>query len=209
MKAKNTVITNVEIIKRAREEIKNLTLMDDIYMSEVLQHKDAVELVLNIILNRTDLTVEWCNPETIVSNVYARSIRLDILAEDSEGKRYDIEVQNIEPNEKSVAQLLKRLRFYCGLIDVNCLPKGKHTKELPETYVIFILSNDIFEQNKPIYHMKKVIEETNETVDDGMNVLLVNSEIQDETPLGKLMEDFHRKEPNGMNYELLDKYNKL
>ncbi|MCI8991520.1 MAG: hypothetical protein HFG80_02145 [Eubacterium sp.] len=86
-------------LKYKDEDLKMLagfTLLDDDFMTFVFDRNiEATELVLNIILDRNDLKVievvaqrEYKNPVT-----GGRSIKLDIYAEDSDGKVYDVEVQ--------------------------------------------------------------------------------------------------------------------
>ncbi len=87
-------------LKYREEDLKLLagfTLLDDDVMTIVFDRNiEAAELVLNIILGRNDLKVieviaqrEYKNPVT-----GGRSIKLDIYAQGSDGKVYDIEVQN-------------------------------------------------------------------------------------------------------------------
>jgi len=71
--------------------------------------------------------------------------------------------------------------------------------------VIFITENDILEKGKPIYHINRYIEETNELFDDGQHIIYVNSQVQDETALGKLMHDFYCTSAENMNYDELAK----
>ena len=57
-----------------------------------------------------------------------------------------------------------------------------------------------------IYHIHRTIDENGKSFLDGSHIIYVNSEIQDETPLGRLMHDFRCKNPDDMYYqELADK----
>ena len=181
-----------------KEIVKNMCLMDDEFMSAVLQHKECLELVLNIILDRSDLKVKECKTQYVISSLYGRSIRLDVYAEDINGKLYDIEVQNIVSDKE-----IKRIRFYSALMDANYLNKGEETGMLPETYVIFILGKDMYTDGLPIYHIERIAKETGKPFDDGLHIILVNSQVQIKTALGKLMSDFHCREPKEMNYKIL------
>lgn len=181
-----------------KEIVRNMCLMDDEFMSAVLQHKECLELVLNIILDRNDLKVRDCKTQYTISSLYGRSIRLDVFAEDTNGKRYDIEVQNIVSDKE-----IKRIRFYSALMDSDYLNKSEEPDTLPETYVIFILEKDMYTDGLPIYHIERVAKETGKSFDDGLHIILVNSQVQNETALGKLMSDFHCREPKKMNYKVL------
>ncbi|MCM1257865.1 MAG: hypothetical protein NC307_08425 [Roseburia sp.] len=91
-------------LKNEEEDLKLLagfTLLDDDFMTIVFDRNiEATKLVLTIIFGRDDMKVI----EVIAQREYkspitdGRSIRLDIYAEDSEGKVYDIEVQNKDAN---------------------------------------------------------------------------------------------------------------
>ena len=84
--------------KTIEQIIDDMNLFDDDLMSMVFDENiPAAELLLKIILKRDDITVisvvgqrEFQNPV-----VGGRNIRLDILAKDSTGKYYDIEVQRL------------------------------------------------------------------------------------------------------------------
>ncbi|NSH56110.1 nuclease, partial [Anaerostipes hadrus] len=75
--------------------------------------------------------------------------------------------------------------------------------QLRETYVIFITKNDVLGNGLPIYHIDRMIKETGENFNDKSHIIYVNSSIQDETKLGKLMQDFWCKRGEEMNYDVL------
>ncbi len=184
--------------ERIFEIIQKMCLMDDDLMSMVLQHKECMELVLNIILDRDDLKVTSCKSQYTVQNLAGRSVRLDVMATDSRGKIYDIEVQQADSGAQP-----KRARYNSSLMDADCLKKGEDVTDLPESYVIFITENDVLKGNKPIYTIERTIAETGGLFNDGSHIIYVNSQIQDETALGKLMRDFHCTKPDEMNYPVL------
>ena len=77
-----------------------------------------------------------------------------------------------------------------SLIDANVTEPGDQYQELNETYVIFITENDVLGENLPIYHFDRIIRETGKMFNDESHIIYVNSQIKDETALGKLMHDF-------------------
>ena len=92
------------------------------------------------------------------------------------------------------------------MLDAKSLPKGKYFDKLPENYVIFITKNDVLQGDLPIYHIHRTIDENGRSFVDGSHIIYVNSRIQDDTPLGRLMHDFCCKNPDDMHYkELADK----
>ncbi len=170
------------------EKIRNFTLMDDDFMSKVFEDKACAEYLLHIILEREDLTVVRSQSQYTVKNLQGRSIRLDILATDENGDLYNIEVQRSDKG----ADVL-RARYYSGMIDANNTNPGEKFENIRETWVIFITENDVFGEGLPIYHIERTILETNKLFADKAHIIYVNSQIRDDTKLGRLMHDFHCK----------------
>jgi len=54
-----------------------------------------------------------------------------------------------------------------------------------------------------MYHVERMILETGEPFADEEHIIFVNSEIQDDTELGKLMHDFYCTNYRDMNYQVL------
>lgn len=83
------------------------------------------------------------------------------------------------------------------------LKTGAEYKDLKESYVIFITRHDVLKGGEQLYHIDRVIDETNGKFADGSHILYVNCEIQDDTPLGKLIQDLFCKKPEDMYYKEL------
>ena len=54
-----------------------------------------------------------------------------------------------------------------------------------------------------MYHVERIIEELQRLFDDGAHILYVNGANRDDTPLGRLMQDFFCERPEQMNYKEL------
>lgn len=178
--------------------LKAFRLMDDKFMSKVFEDKKSVQLLLQIILKRDDLTVQNVNCQYDIKNLQGRSTRLDILATDPDGKMYNIEIQRSNKGASA-----KRARYNSSLIDANITEPGEEYDELMETYVIFITENDVLKESLPIYHIDRVIRETGKPFEDGSHIVYVNSKIQDATALGRLMHDFYCTSADKMHYKVL------
>lgn len=138
--------------------IQQFCLFDDDFMTKCFENNiQCTELVLRIIMGRSDLKVTEARTQYTIKNLQGRSIRLDIDAVDSLGKKYDIEIQRADKGAGA-----GRARYNSSLIDANVLSPGKSAEMLPETYVIFITENDVFGGNKPIYHVERTVAETKE-----------------------------------------------
>ena len=187
-----------ERYRKYQSKIQKFCLMDDTFMNKVFEDKKCTELVLRIILDRDDLVVDHVNCQLDIKNLQGRSIRMDILAHDRKGVIYNIEVQNDDAGADP-----KRARYNSSLLDANITEAGDKYDQLRETYVIFITKNDVLGSGLPIYHIDRAIKETGEKFEDESHIIYVNSSIQDETKLGKLMQDFWCKRGEEMNYEVL------
>ena len=180
------------------QRIRQFRLIDDVFMNKVFEDKSCVELLLQIILDRTDLHVENVNLQHGISNLQGRAVRLDILAVDDSGKIYNIEVQKNDHGAQA-----KRARYNSSLLDANITEAGNQYENLKETYVIFITENDVLGENIPIYHVDRIVRETGKMFNDQSHIIYVNSQIKDETALGKLMHDFTCTNAKDMYYEVL------
>ena len=98
---------------------------------------------------------------------------------------------------------VKRARYNSSLIDANVTEPGDQYEALNESYVIFITENDVLKKNLPIYHIERTITETGEPFGDEEHIIYVNSQIRDDTSLGKLMHDFACIEAKDMFYPVL------
>ena len=178
--------------------IRDFRLMDDNFMSKVFEDKPCAEFLLRIILNRDDLKVKEVHGQHDLNNIQGRSVRLDILAVDHENRAYNVEVQRSDSGAVE-----KRARYNSSLLDANLTRKGDAYDALNETYVIFITENDVLRGGLPIYHINRIIEEMGKSFGDEAHIIYVNSQIKDDTALGKLMHDFTCTNPDDMNYPVL------
>lgn len=183
------------------QRIKELRLMDDDFFSEALDGKvEAVEYILNTILERADIKVKSTKAQVEYKSATKRSITLDIQAEDADGKLVDIEIQR---SDKGAG--VRRARYHSSMIDRTLLSKGEEFEDLVDTYVIFITENDKYGKGIPLYHVERKITELNdELFGDGAHILYVNGEYRNmEHPVGSLMHDFNCKDAKDMVNPLL------
>ena len=168
--------------------IQNLRLIDDNFMTKVFEDKECSEFLLQVILDRDDLTIREVHSQYGLNN----------LAVDEQNKAYNIEIQR---NDRGAE--VRRARYNSGLMDANITEPGDRYDQLYETYVIFITENDILKAGLPIYHIERTIQETGMPFGDGAHIIYVNSQIKDDTKLGRLMQDFTCTNPDDMNYPVL------
>ena len=199
----------VKLREDTRESIAKLTLMDDIFMNKVFENDtERTALLLRIILNNDKIKVIKAVTQQKLKNLSGHDLQLDILAQEENGRLFNVEVQN-----RSSGAAARRARYHLSLLDAHSLPKGEvyqklpdNYVKLPDNYVIFITQYDVLKGGLPIYHINRKIEENNVAFADGSHIIYVNNKIKDNTPLGRLMHDFNCSNPNDMYYpELAEK----
>ena len=195
------IMQNYESI---RQVINDVTLMDNRFLNKALDGNiPATQRMLRIMLNNDKIKVRKVGVQQWLQNLYGHSAQLDILAEDENGTQFNVEIQR---NDEGASA--KRARFYCGALDMHFLDTGEKYEALPEAYVIFITENDVLKKGRPLYNIHRSIDETGEVFGDGSHVVYVNAACQEDTPLGRLMQDLNCKDPNKMHYkELADTVN--
>ena len=187
-----TLLTTKQTDKKHQEDLQRLQRLrpiDDDFMRCLF--KDNVplaELVLRILTNKKDLIITECETQKDMKRlVGARSICLDAYGTDSSGKRFDLEIQRQEKGADP-----HRARYHSSVLDIENLNAGQEFKELPDTYTIFIIEKDFYEQGEAVY-----------PIEDGEHILYVNGEYRGETEIGKLMHDFNCTKADEMHFELL------
>ena len=186
--------------ERYKGIIKNFTLMSDIFMRNVFKQRECLEYVLQVIMEKQDLKVIDQIIQKDYKNLQGRSAIMDCVARDSEGKQFDVEIQ--QDNEGASP---KRARYHSGLMDMNTLNPGQDFDELPESYVIFITWDDILGYGFPIYHIDRHIKEVDDSFQDEAHIIYVNSRKQEDTELGRLMHDLYCKNADEMHSPVLAK----
>ena len=186
--------------ERYKGIIKNFTLMSDIFMRNVFKQRECLEYVLQVIMEKQDLKVIEQIIQKDYKNLQGRSAIMDCVARDSEGKQFDVEIQ--QDNEGASP---KRARYHSGLMDMNTLNPGQDFDELPESYVIFITWDDILGYGFPIYHIDRHIKEADDSFQDEAHIIYVNSRKQEDTELGRLMHDLHCRNADEMHSPVLAK----
>ena len=93
--------------ERYKGVIKNFTLMSDIFMRNVFKQRECLEYVLQVIMEKQDLKVIEQIIQKDYKNLQGRSAIMDCVARDSEGKQFDVEIQ--QDNEGASP---KRARYH-------------------------------------------------------------------------------------------------
>ena len=179
------------------EAIKKFRLIDDTFFNICFDGSvECMQLLLRIFLQRDDITVTEVVTQRSAHNLYGRSVRFDVIAVDSNGKIYNVEIQRADEGANP-----KRARFNASLIDSREVAKGTEYQDFPEIWVIFITENDILGGGLPMYHVERTITELNhKKFDDATHIAYVNGAYKGSDALGLLMQDFFCSDPAKMHY---------
>ena len=100
--------------------IQKFRLIDDTFFNVCFDNYiEGMQLLLRIFFGRDDLVVKHVVTQQSADNLYGRGVRFDVLAEDSEGKLYDYEVQRAN---KGAAP--RRARYNSSMMDARELAKS-------------------------------------------------------------------------------------
>ena len=180
-----------------KQVIGSLCMMNNRFMNFMLDdNKKAAQVFLRVILGDDKIKVRNVRIQSFIQNIYGHSSQLDILAQDSKGRYFNVEVQRSDEGAPA-----RRARFYSSILDTHFLQPSKLYEELPDTYVIFITENDVLRDNLPLYDIRRTIKQSARDFEDGSHIIYVNSQRRDDTALGKLMQDLYCTEPKNLHYQ--------
>ena len=86
---------------------------------------------------------------------------------------------------------------------MHILKAGENFTRLPESYVIFICRKDVLKENRQIYHVKRIIEESGNTFPDKAQIIYINTEKSSDDELGRMIKDFYTEDPKEIRSKVL------
>lgn len=175
--------------------VKSLNLIDDTFFAANMEDPVVCAYVIGKIIGRDDLIIKSCKVQYHISNLTSHSVTLDVLAEDSCGKLYNIEVQKADNDHHP-----KRIRYYQSSVDSAFLKKGLDYKELPETYFIFISKFDPFGFGDNYYEIERKIKDRDDIVTNGVHEIYLNTAIVNERDITSLLQYFNNSDPDSYEF---------
>ncbi|MCX4325073.1 MAG: PD-(D/E)XK nuclease family transposase [Lachnospiraceae bacterium] len=170
---------------KIREEAKKLNPIDDLMFRTMAEDKDFCEEILRVILSDPVLTVLESTPQYAGTNPQGRSVILDAKCVLGDGRKIDIEVQKANDTDHQ-----RRVRYNGAILTTNLTDPGVKFENVPDVCVVFISRFDIFNGNRCLYHVDRVIRETGKVVDNGFEEVYVNTKVKDGSEVSELMEVF-------------------
>ncbi len=138
------------------ERWEDLTLANNFIFCKVMEEnpevaKELLELLLDIKIDRLERPQ---SEKQFKTDFVSRGIRFDVYVKDGTGRSFDIEIQTTRKTN-----LIKRARYYHGLMDVDALHSGIDYNFLKDSYVIFLCLGDVFGYGLPVYTFQKTAKE--------------------------------------------------
>ena len=123
-----------------KKPFEQLTITDNYMFQAVMQNKERVKPLLEMIIGKKIRDIKIVEPEKTLETGYSsRGIRMDVYIEDDENTVYDVEMQASKKRHLGL-----RFRYYQGSIDVDIVRKGDDFNKLKKSYIIFITTHDPF-----------------------------------------------------------------
>ena len=157
-----------EYTEKELNYIARMCPMNDVMMQVMFEDNvELVEYILRLMTGIKDLTVlRMETQKNINGSLLYKSVRFDVYAVDSAGRKYNLEIQN-----KPSGAHGDRARYYMGMMDTHSVKKGEEEIILPQTYVIFIVTSTSYEIKKPLYHFIYKEIETNLPLDTESHII--------------------------------------
>ena len=168
--------------------VQQLNIIDDVLFQKMAEDIGFCEEVLSTILEQP-VIVKKVTPQNSVKNLQGRSVILDALCELADGEECNIEVQKADDDDHQ-----RRVRYNTSCITANITEPGRKFRKVPNVIGIYISKFDMFDSGKTVYHVDRVVRETGEVVDNGLQEIYVNTKIDDGTDIAELMHIFTNPE---------------
>ena len=160
-------------IRIPEEELwENLKISNDFMFAKVMRNPELCKGMLERLLDISIDRVEYPEEQKVIDIAKdSKSVRLDVYLKDEKGTVYNIEIQTT--NSRNIP---KRTRFYQGMIDLNAIEKGADYSDLPQSFVIFICTFDVFGESRWKYTFENICRENmNLSLQDGTTKIFFNT----------------------------------
>lgn len=156
----------------AIKPFQELTLADDFMFGEVMRRPENAKPFLEALLGKKIGSITTIDKQKELTDGAAlHGVRLDVCLEDENQTQYDVEMQT-----GASYDLEKRIRYYQSSIDRRTLKSAESYRELRESFVIFICTDDYYRRGLAVYRRKSVIEGAEDIVyDDGSHAYILNA----------------------------------
>ena len=154
-------------------EFQNLNLSDDFLFAKVMEDETVLRPVIEKILGIRIRNMTIVQSQRVIDiEPDSKGIRLDIMADDEKGSRYNVEIQ--KKNEYNIG---RRSRYYHSMMDLDLLEKGGKYNDLQKNVVIFLcLFQPFLKYGRHRYVFeKRCIQEPELTLGDGVMTVILST----------------------------------
>ncbi len=132
-------------VQKLMKSYEELSYRDDFMFGKVMEDSELCREVLECLLQHPISELKEVQTQRELQySVDGKPIRLDLYNEDSEGRVYDVEMQNLNHKKPEDLQLPRRSRFYQASIDIDYMDKVSRIRSFRKAtcflYVPLILS---------------------------------------------------------------------
>ena len=182
----------MKVLNEKNTFIARLNVMDDPFFQKIAENPAVCEEILRILLQKPKLKIIQTNTQLFLRNLSAHSVILDALCTDETGAFFNIEIQKDDKKGKNnkAQEYQKRVRFHLSNMDTMLAEKGTPYQQLPDLYAVFISEIDPFQQNCTIYHVRRSLQETDATIENGVHEIYANTAVNDGTDIAQLLQYF-------------------
>lgn len=175
-------------MQNSKQIAEKLNIIDDILFQKMAEDKEFCEEMISTILEQKVKVIEVVQQNSI-KNLQGRSVVLDVLCQLEDGRYCNVEV-----HKKDDDNHVKRVRYNTSCVTANIAEPGSKFENVPNVIGIFISKFDMFEAGKTVYHIERVIRETDEYQDNGLQEIYVNANVDDGSDISELMKIFTNQE---------------
>lgn len=152
--------------------IEDLSLANDFIFGEVMRQPENVKPLLEAVLEKKIAEITYIEKQQDIKDGFElHGIRLDISLEDNEKTQYAVEMQT-----GSAYDLERRIRYYQSSLDRRTLEVSERYRDLKDSYVIFVCTDDYYKRGLALYKRKSVIEDAEDIVyEDGSHAYVLNA----------------------------------
>ena len=181
---------NAALDRETYEKIQSLRMIDDALFRLMAARKDVCQEILRTLLDDDKLEVVEVTPQDEMVSLF-RAVILDALCRLSNGEYCNIEMQK-EDKENDI----KRVRFHASLVTANKTPKGVPFNRVPNVKILYISTYDVLGNNQTLTYISRCQKVKNEylPLNDGEDIILANTEIDDGTNHSRLLKLFLKSE---------------
>ena len=153
--------------------VEELSLANDFIFGEVMRQPENVKPLLEAVLEKKIAEITYIEKQQDIKDGFElHGIRLDISLEDTEKTQYAVEMQT-----GSAYDLERRIRYYQSSLDRRTLEVSERYRDLKDSYVIFICTDDYYKRGLALYKRKSMIEGAEDIVyEDGSHAYILNAD---------------------------------